>query len=147
MEPWIFPWWLWAALGLLLMAAELIVPTGFFVFFFGMGALVTGLATAIGLVQTLVPQALLLLVVSAASVALFRKPLMATFHKGGHVRKVDSLAGETAVAIDAIAPGDVGKVELRGSTWSASNSGDAAIAAGARCRVESVEGLTLRVRI
>jgi membrane protein implicated in regulation of membrane protease activity len=39
----------------------------------------------------------------------------------------------------------VGKVELRGSSWSA-RSARAALARGQRCRVERVDGLTLWVR-
>jgi membrane protein implicated in regulation of membrane protease activity len=40
----------------------------------------------------------------------------------------------------------MGQVELRGSVWSARNSGDATLAAGQRARVESVDGLILSVR-
>jgi membrane protein implicated in regulation of membrane protease activity len=40
----------------------------------------------------------------------------------------------------------MGRVELRGTVWSARNTGDAAIHAGQRCSVERVDGLTLDIR-
>jgi membrane protein implicated in regulation of membrane protease activity len=146
MEPWI-PWWLWVVLGLGMMGLEVIAPTGFFIFFFGIGALVTGLLAALGLVSSLVVQAIVLIAVAIGSLVLFRKPLLATFHVGGGPGPaVDSMVGQTAVAIEAIAPGGFGKVELRGSTWSATNTGTEPIEASHRCRVEKVDGLTLHVR-
>jgi membrane protein implicated in regulation of membrane protease activity len=44
-----------------------------------------------------------------------------------------------------LAPGEVGKVELRGSSWSARNVSETALTPGARCRVLAVEGLMLKV--
>jgi membrane protein implicated in regulation of membrane protease activity len=40
----------------------------------------------------------------------------------------------------------IGKAELRGSTWNARNVGETPITEDQRCRVESVDGLTLSVR-
>jgi membrane protein implicated in regulation of membrane protease activity len=59
---------------------------------------------------------------------------------------VDSYIGETAHAVDAIEVNGVGKVELRGTSWSARNVGATPLPAGGRCMVEKVEGLTLLVR-
>ncbi|MGH9387082.1 MAG: NfeD family protein [Vicinamibacterales bacterium] len=39
----------------------------------------------------------------------------------------------------------VGRVEVRGSAWSARNASDVALATGQRCRVVSVDGLLLAV--
>ena len=35
-------WWLWLAGGLALVVAELVTPSGFFIIFFGLGALTVG---------------------------------------------------------------------------------------------------------
>ena len=48
--------------------------------------------------------------------------------------------------IEAVAPGGLGKAELRGTQWAARTSGSATLPPGQRCRVERVEGLTLWVR-
>jgi membrane protein implicated in regulation of membrane protease activity len=48
--------------------------------------------------------------------------------------------------MDDLAPGAVGKAELRGTTWTAQNADDRPLARGQRCRVARVEGLTLLIR-
>jgi membrane protein implicated in regulation of membrane protease activity len=59
---------------------------------------------------------------------------------------VDSLIGETALALEDIAPGAIGKAELRGACWTAHNAGDKPIHRSERPKVERVEGLTLYIR-
>ena len=55
------------------------------------------------------------------------------------------LVGETAVAKEAIAPGAIGRVELRGTAWTARNRGLETLATGTRCVVIGVDRLTLFV--
>jgi membrane protein implicated in regulation of membrane protease activity len=59
---------------------------------------------------------------------------------------VDTLVGEVATVIENIQAGSVGKAELRGTSWNARNMGSQDLARGQRCRVESVDGLTLFIR-
>ena len=139
-------WWIWIVAGAVLMFAELLVPTGFFLFFFGAGAVVTGLLTVTGVVGAFVIQGLVFVAVSLLCVVLLRKPLLARFHIRNPTEPVDSLVGETAQALESIAPQGIGKVQLRGSSWSALNTGSSPIAADVRCKVERVEGLMLHVR-
>jgi inner membrane protein len=148
MESFTLTWWTWLILGGVLMAAELLLPTGFFLFFFGLGAALTGCLVALGLLPSFAVQGLVFIAISLASIVLLRRPLLAKFHfrNKAHV-SVDSLVGQTAIALDAIAPQSVGKVELRGASWSAMNTGSEPIALNARCHVDKVEGLTLHVRI
>lgn len=148
MEPFTLAWWAWLILGGVLMAAELLLSTGFFLFFFGVGAALTGCLVALGLLPSFAVQGLVFIGISLASIVLLRKPLLAKFHfrNKAHVA-VDSLIGQTAIALDAISPQSAGRVELRGACWSAWNAGSEAIALNARCRVDKVEGLTLHVRI
>ena len=137
-------WWLWAALGLVLAAGEILTPGGFFVIFFGLGALVVAGLAFVGLASALSFQILLFSVFSVASLLLFRNPLLRWM--GRHTPKtadVDSFVGELAVAASAIPPGGVGQAQLRGSAWNARNASQAAIAAGGRCRVTRVEGLVI----
>jgi membrane protein implicated in regulation of membrane protease activity len=147
MEPLIFTWWTWLILGIVLMVAELLLPTGFFIFFFGVGGVITGLFVLLGLVPSLIAQGLVFIGSSLLCVVLLRKPLLAKFHFRNRTHSVDSLVGETAQALEAIAPQAFGKVELRGSCWSALNTGSLIIAPEVRCRVEKIDGLTLHVRI
>jgi hypothetical protein len=140
-------WWHWAVLGLLLAAAELITPGGFFVTFFGLAGLVVALLVAMGLAEPLWLQILLFSVFSVASLLLFRNPLLRWM--GRHTPppiQVDNLVGESAVAAAGIEPGGMGRAELRGASWSARNDGTSRIEAGARCRVTRVDGLVIGIQ-
>jgi len=138
-------WWVWLLLGLGLLAAEAATPGGFVALFFGIGAIVVGILAGLGIAGPPWLQWILFSGVSVISLALLRRPLKARL-SGGSVAAVDSLVGEEAVVLEEIAPGGVGKVELRGSTWSGRSASAAALPAGFRARVERVEGLTLWVR-
>jgi membrane protein implicated in regulation of membrane protease activity len=137
-------WWHWLILGIALLGYELVTPGGFYVLFFGAAALGLGALVALGIAGPASLQWLLFSVLSIASLLLFRGPLLRRIklrETGG--APIDSMLGEIATPLDEIAPGAVGRVELRGAAWSARNSGAAAVASGQRCRVLRVEGLQL----
>lgn len=139
-------WWAWLIIGLALFALEAVTPGGFFVLFFGVGAVFAGLAELAGVAQSFLSQGLIFVAVSVVALSLFRKPLLERFQRSVPQTQVDTLVGETAKALQDIAPGEMGTAELRGTSWSAQNVGASIITRAARCRVERVEGLTLQVR-
>jgi inner membrane protein len=139
------PWWMWMLLALVLLGLEVQTFSSFYLMFFGLGAALVGLLVALGAVETDWVEWLLFTVLSVASLVAFRGPILARMSRDT-VAEVDSLIGETAVAIEAIAPDGVGKVELRGAPWSARNAGATPLAPAQRCRVDRVQGLTLWVR-
>jgi membrane protein implicated in regulation of membrane protease activity len=140
-------WWLWVLLGILLLAIELLTPGGFYVLFFGVGALVAGLVSGLGIVEAAWAQWLVFSVVSALTLALFRGKLLDKMSTGPRQgAPIDSLVGEAAVVTETVPPSGVGRAELRGSAWSARSGHADPIPAGTRCRVERVEGLTLWIR-
>ncbi|MFN0169917.1 MAG: NfeD family protein [Bryobacteraceae bacterium] len=139
-------WWIWMLAGLVLLLAEVLTPGGFFLLFFGCGAIVTGALAASGLLASLWAEGLAFCGLSILAILFFRRPLKERFTPAGPGMPVDTLVGELALASQDIAGGGSGKVELRGTTWSARNAGPAPIANRQRCRVERVEGLTLFVR-
>ena len=133
--------------GLVLLACEMITPGTFFFMFLGISGILTGLVFWIAPGLPGWAPWLLFSFFAAVSLAFFRKPLMEKFKLSGkHGHKVDSLIGETALALEDIAPGAIGKVELRGACWTACNAGPQAIQRAARPKVERVEGLTLYIR-
>ena len=138
-------WWIWVLGGLVLLLAEILTPGGFFVVFFGAGAILVGALKALGWNGPAWAEWLVFTVLSLAALAFFREPLMRRFHlKAG--KPVDRLEGESALVTEDVAPGGVGKAEMRGASWTARSSGEVALARGQRCRVERVEGLTLWLR-
>lgn len=139
-------WWLWVLLGLALLAGELLTPGGFYILFFGAGAIAVGLLKLAGMSFGLAFEGLAFVIISILTLVLFRRPLMEKFRPLAPEIPVDELTSEVAVALEQIEGGARGKVELRGTTWNAQNLGQAVIAKSARCRVERVDGLTLAVR-
>jgi inner membrane protein len=139
-------WWIWILLGLALLALEAATPGGFFALFFGLSAVLVGALSALRLAGPPWLQWVLFSVIAVVALVALRKPLRARFNVDGTRRSVDKLTAEAAVALTDLPPGEVGKAELRGSTWSARNAGTETIPKGRRCRVERVEGLTLWVR-
>lgn len=138
-------WWMWLVLGLVLLGGEMAVPGGFYLFFFGVGALLVGLVGLAGIGLPAWGQWLLFSVLSIAALVLLRPRIMGRLRQATH-RIDDNLVGEIAVASEAIAPGAIGRGELRGSVFAMRNGGADAVAAGQRCRVVRVDGLTLDVR-
>jgi membrane protein implicated in regulation of membrane protease activity len=138
-------WWHWFVFGLLLMLGELATPGGFYIIFFGIGAMLVGLLSAMELAGPSWVQWLLFSLISVGSLLLFRSRLLRWMQINPQRPQVDALVDEIGTASTALEPGDVGKVELRGSSWSARNVSQTAIARGARCRVIGVDGLMLKV--
>jgi hypothetical protein len=140
------PWWGWVVAGALLLAAEMgLVDAEFYLVFLGLSALAVGVLGLAGLEGPVWLQWLLFAVLALVSLVFFRGRLYAHLRRFG--REVgEGVAGERAVALGRIEPGGLGRAELRGSQWTARNTGAAPIEAGAHVRVERVEGLTLDVR-
>ena len=84
-------WWHWAVLGLVLAALELASPGGFFIIFFGVGALVVGLLTFLGVGGPAWLQWLLFTILSLAALKLFRDPLLRHMRTGTATGPVDAL--------------------------------------------------------
>lgn len=136
-------WW-WFIAGVALILAEFSVP-GVFICFFGIGALLTGCAVWI---FPQMPFALTILLFSVLSVLfLFScRRFMPKSFRG--TTKVDSsdieeddVKGAEVVVTEAVAPDAPGKVEFRGSQWTA--RADRAVAVGERAKIRERKNLTL----
>ncbi len=138
-------WWHWLLLGLVLVVAEMATAGGFYIVFFGIGAIVVGSLAGLGLAGPGWVQLLLFSVISVGSLVLFRGRLLKSFQPEPQAPTVDALVGEVATADDDIPAGSVGRVELRGTVWSARNETGVSVARGARCRVSRVDGLMLYI--
>lgn len=135
-------WWHWLLIGLVLVALEMAAAGGFYVIFFGIAAMAIAGLRLLDVAGPAWVQLLLFSVISVVSLLVFRQRLLRRWQVPG-VADVDSLVGETAVALEDIAAGKVGRVELRGTAWSARNSTGAAIEKGRRCTVVRTDRLML----
>lgn len=138
-------WWHWLALGLALVVLEIATPGAFFIIFFGIAAVLVGVLAFAGIGGPLWVQLLLFSVLSAVGLLVFRNPIIRRLNLDRGTDDVDNLTGEPAKALEDFGPGEPGRVELRGSAWSARNGGSAPIARGARLRVVAVDRLTVVV--
>ena len=138
-------WWHWLVLGLVLVVSEMAMAGGFYIIFFGIGALVVGVLAGFGMAGPVWTQLLLFSAISIASLVMFRGRMLKSFQTDPQAPPVDVIVGEVAVATEEMAPGGIGRVELRGSAWSARNDAGVSVTRGARCRVTRVDGLTLHV--
>jgi membrane protein implicated in regulation of membrane protease activity len=116
---------------------------GFYVIFFGIAAIAIGALHLFNVAGPVWLQLLLFSILSVGSLLIFRNPLLRMMKLDGPGGDVDSLVGDTAVPLEDIAPGAVGRAELRGSVWSARNETAAVLVRGQRCRVTRVDRLMI----
>jgi membrane protein implicated in regulation of membrane protease activity len=138
-------WWAWIGVGAILLGSELaFVDAQFYLVFVGASAFVVGMLQLTGLGMPEWLQWLVFAVLAATSVFTFRRRIYERMR-----RKLPALkggpAGEIVTLPTGLSPGETCRLEYRGGSWSATNGGKAAIPAGARARIDRVEGLTLVV--
>jgi len=136
-------WWHWLVIGLILVALEMAASGGFYVIFFGIAALAIAglhLFDAAGPVWV---QLLLFSLISVGSLLFFRTRLLKWLQLDQVAPDVDSLVGDTALPLEDIPAGGVGRAELRGTVWSARNRDSKTIERGQRCKVVEVDRLMI----
>ena len=140
-------WWHWAVSGIALLLAELAVPA-FVLIWFGLGALLVALATALLPEMGLTVQLAGWLVLSLALVVAWFKIFRPNAHKTRVGMSDDYVIGEVGLLTRSVAPFEKGAVRfqkpiLGSEAWDC--IADEAIAAGERVKIVAVEGSLLRV--
>ena len=139
------PIFIWAFVGLLFIGLEFAIP-GVVIIFFGAGALITSLLTAIipGLKSSAALQVLLWLGASGLSLVFLRKYLSKVFRGKTLIDDGSGPSGKTAEVIARITPDRPGRVHFQGTTWKASSYTET-LEKGEKATVLKQEGLTLIV--
>jgi membrane protein implicated in regulation of membrane protease activity len=136
-------WWAWIAVGAVLLAAELaFIDAQFYLVFVGGSALLVGFLQLMGLVPDDWVQWAVFGLVAVLSVVVFRRRIYALLRRDLPDLKQGPV-GEVVVLPAQLQPGESCRVEYCGSSWNATNGGDASILAGQRARIDRVNGLTL----
>lgn len=140
-------WWHWAVLGIGLIIAELAVPA-FFIFWFGLGALLVSIVLLVAPALGLTAQLLVWTLASAAMVVAWFRIFRPERHKTKIGMADANLVGEIGLLLRAVEPFGKGQVRfqkplLGSETWAC--IADEAIGAGERVKVLSVEGSFLKV--
>ena len=142
-----FEWWYWIVGGLVLIVAELAIPS-FFVVWFGLGALLVGLTLLVLPDLSGTAQLALWTVASLAMVALWFRVFKPGLHKTRIGLAEGEVLGEIGLLVTAVAPFERGKVRFQRPILGAEEwvcLADSAIAAGERVKVVAVEGSFLKV--
>jgi membrane protein implicated in regulation of membrane protease activity len=139
-------WWHWLVIGLVLVGLEMAASGGFYVIFFGIAALAIGALHLFDAAGPVWFQFLLFSVLSVVSLMLFRKPILHWLEADKPGADVDSLVGDTAIPLEPIGVGAVGRAELRGTVWTARNADTQPLAQGQRCTVFAVDRLMIVIK-
>ena len=140
-------WWHWLLLGLVLTALELATAGGFYIVFFGVAAIIVSVLVLMDVGGPLWFQLLLFSALAIASLLFFRNPIMRRLNlNAAGAPDIDNMSSETCSVLSSMPPGGNGRVEMRGTTWSARNIGTTPLSSGARCTVVRSDRLTLLVK-
>lgn len=143
-------WWVWLVTGLALLGVDVLIPSGFFILFFGLGAASIGLLLLIGLPLSETWQWSLWAILSLGYLAILRRPLMKrTDWQAGRSPShevPDEMKNAIVEITEVIQPGARGAANCRGSIWTVQNVSDRSLNIGDKARVERLDGLTLFVR-
>ena len=138
-------WWIWIVLGAVFLIAEVAISADFWLVFFGISAILTGLLLLLGVCPPAWQQWIVFAALAVLMLWFYRGRLRAKLSQSDRPMGPE-LVGDAALVKVAVVAGGRGKVELRGAVWDARNTGDADLAEGSHCIVEQVDGLTLTVR-
>lgn len=139
-------WWHWEILGIVLVLAELVLPS-FFVIWFGLGALLVGLVLAV-VPLSLAAQIGLWILASLAMTALWFRVFRRSDHKTRIGTADGEVIGEVGLLVANVEPYQRGRVRfqrplLGAEEWACIS--ESAIRAGERVRVLTVEGSFMKV--
>lgn len=136
--------YVWATIGVVLIIADLMTLT-FFLFFLGLGALITALCVLTHVTPGIQGQLVCFAASSLIMMLLFRPAVKKMFGKRGDGKEYSQLVGQKARVSTAIPAGHEGKVSYRGSDWIAFSEGGEDIPEGTLVTIEGVEGIKLKV--
>jgi hypothetical protein len=139
-------WWAWIAVGAILLGSELaFIDAQFYLVFVGAAALVVAFLTLAGITDAVWLQWLIFAALSVVTMVTFRRRVYDRLRRNLPIMHAAPV-GEVLTLPTELAPGSTCRIEFRGSSWTAINGGHTVIDAGARARIDRVDGVTLVVR-
>lgn len=140
---------IWFIVGLVMILLEFMQP-GLVIVFFGAGAWVVSLLAYLDILETLTSQILVFGVVSLGLLLALRRWVKDKFY--GHVgdkqnlnENLDEFTGKPVVVLQDVIPGQPGgKIEFKGTTWSAISEEE--IKQGETALIVALDGLTIKIK-
>lgn len=139
-------WQVWFVLGLLLALAEILIP-GFFILWFGVGALLASFLAFLGVTQTVQVSAFL---ASSFILLVFSRTIFSNIlfsSRESLPMNIEALKGRTVMVLEAI-DGSLkpGLVKIGGEVWSAICDEETRLTKGAKVEVLEIVGNRVRVK-
>jgi hypothetical protein len=140
-------WWGWLVLGAVLLGTEMFVlDAQFYLVFLGVSAFVVGLLGLAGVNMPEWAEWLAFAAFAIITMLAFRQRIYQLVrNRTGVVEERLNLGDRVTVPV-RLEPGQVCRVDYRGSSWTARNSDQQSIEAGHEAVIVQVDGLTLHVR-
>lgn len=134
-------WQIWLIIAGLCFIIEM-ASVGFFVFWFGIGALIS-MIVSIFFPENIILQSTVF-VISSVILLLLTKPLVNKFTKKD--KKIEtnaySIIGKKGIVVQDINPTfGVGQIKIAGEVWSAKTSDETTIEKGAEIQVKQIDGV------
>ena len=136
---------IWLSVGVVLLLIE-VTTGGFWLGFFGIGALVASALAWLGVVEGINGQLGVFLIASVLPLVLTRRMLVRWLDQKMPDAPAIDAAGQTAVVVSEVGPQTVGRVEFQGSTWDAESAGSERLPVGTHVRIIRQDGTRLFVR-
>jgi inner membrane protein len=139
-------WWGWLVLGAVLLGAEMFVlDAQFYLVFLGVGAGIVGLVGLAGVSMPEWAEWLAFAVFAIVTMLAFRRRVYHLVrNRTGVVEERLNLGDRVTVPV-RLEPGQTTRVDYRGSTWTARNTGQQTIEAGKDGVIVRIDGLTLHL--
>ena len=140
------PSWGWLVVGIGLLGVEMfVIDAEFYLVFIGASAVLVGL---LGLAGVSLPDWLQWLTFAALAIVTmvaFRRRLYERLRRQQAPVQERITTGDLVLVSTRLEPGQSCRVDYRGSSWTARNTGGNAIEAGTEARISNVDGLTLHL--
>jgi membrane protein implicated in regulation of membrane protease activity len=136
---------IWLSVGVVLLLIE-VTTGGFWVGFFGIGAIVVSVLAWLGVVEGINGQLGVFLIASVLPLVLTRRMLVRWLNQKTPDAPAIDAAGQTAVVVSEVGPQTVGRVEFQGSTWDAESAAGERLPEKTRVRIVRQDGTRLFVK-
>jgi membrane protein implicated in regulation of membrane protease activity len=140
------PWWGWLIAGFGLFGVEIfLIDAQFYLVFLGASAAIVGLLGLAGVALPEWGEWLTFAALSIVAMVAFRRRVYELVRRQQAPVEERVTAGDRVVVPTRLEPGQSCRVDYRGSSWTARNTGGSAIEAGSEARISHVDGLTLHL--
>ena len=136
---------IWLSVGVVLLLIE-VTTGGFWLGFFGVGAIVVSALAWLGVVEGINGQLGAFLIASVLPLVLTRRALVRWLNQTMPDAPASDAAGQTAMVVSEVGPQTVGRVEFQGSNWDAESAAGERLPAGTRVRIIRQDGTRLFVK-